>query len=221
MSSEPEATVRHTPTGQRAERKRHAIVDAARDIFIRHGYEVGVDTIAAEAGVSKVTIYNHFGSKEALFIAVIVDALDEALDVTLTESKKHLVDSADPRAALLGTAAALVDGVTQPSVLALRNLVTGELRRFPELGAAWRERGPQRIAAAMRPVLRAMVKRGELRIPDMELALQQFFGLTLYPHFAVSSYGGAIEPRLARRLISQGVDMFLSYYRSAGSLSEE
>lgn len=213
VNADSEATTVHrAPTGERAERKRHAIVTAARDIFIQRGYEVGVDAIAADAGVSKVTVYNHFGSKEALFIAVIVDALDEALDATLAESQKQLADDADPRAALTGTAVALVAGVTQPSVLALRNLVTGELRRFPELAAAWRERGPQRIVATMRPVLRAMIKRGELRIPDIDLALQQFFGLTLYPHFAISSYGGTIDPRTSRHLIDQGVDMFLAYY---------
>jgi hypothetical protein len=54
------------PTGLRAERKRRAIVAAAREIFVSHGYDAGVDLIADAAGVSKVTIYNHFGSKEQL-----------------------------------------------------------------------------------------------------------------------------------------------------------
>ncbi|MEV2273523.1 TetR/AcrR family transcriptional regulator [Nonomuraea africana] len=66
------------PTGERAARKRLAIIRAARTAFARDGFTVGMDTIAAEAGVSKVTVYNHFGSKETLFPAVIGDALEEA-----------------------------------------------------------------------------------------------------------------------------------------------
>src|ERR1700761_6150082 len=56
------------PSGDRADRKRQAIVSAARKAFVRDGFEAGMDLIAAEAGVSKVTVYNHFGSKEALFL---------------------------------------------------------------------------------------------------------------------------------------------------------
>jgi TetR/AcrR family transcriptional regulator, mexJK operon transcriptional repressor len=50
------------------------------------------------------------------------------------------------RQALISTARALVDGATEPSVLRLRNLVTGELGRFPELGQAWHQRGPGRLS---------------------------------------------------------------------------
>ncbi|MEV6751508.1 helix-turn-helix domain-containing protein [Streptomyces sp. NPDC051214] len=54
-----------------------ATVRAARSLFLREGFGVGMDAIAAEAGVSKVTVYNHFGNKETLFVAVIAGALDE------------------------------------------------------------------------------------------------------------------------------------------------
>ncbi|MDV9189945.1 TetR/AcrR family transcriptional regulator, partial [Streptomyces sp. SR27] len=67
------------PSGPRAARKRQAVLRAARDLFLREGFGVGMDAIAAEAGVSKVTVYNHFGSKEALFTAVVTGAVDEPL----------------------------------------------------------------------------------------------------------------------------------------------
>lgn len=72
--------IKPRPAGPRAEAKRRAIVTAAREAFLRDGFGVGMDTIAAGAGVSKVTVYNHFGSKEALFTAVVAGALDEPLD---------------------------------------------------------------------------------------------------------------------------------------------
>src|SRR5215469_5721913 len=52
--------------------KRQAIIDAAQRVFLDQGFAgSSVDAIAAAAGVSKQTIYNHFGDKEALFRAVV------------------------------------------------------------------------------------------------------------------------------------------------------
>ena len=48
---------------------RERIVDTAYDLFSRHGIRaVGVDTIAAEAGVAKMTLYRHFPSKDDLVL---------------------------------------------------------------------------------------------------------------------------------------------------------
>ncbi|WEV25420.1 TetR/AcrR family transcriptional regulator [Streptomyces sp. 71268] len=59
------------PAGRLAA-KREAILQAAVEIFLREGYDrASVDAIAEEAGVSKQTIYNHFGGKERLFLAAV------------------------------------------------------------------------------------------------------------------------------------------------------
>ena len=78
MSEESPEPPNRKPTGQRAERKRRVIVAAAREIFVQQGYDAGMDSIADAAGVSKVTIYNHFGSKEQLFTEVISEAFEQA-----------------------------------------------------------------------------------------------------------------------------------------------
>lgn len=57
-------------------KKRATILDGAIDVFISIGYELAsMDKIAETAGVSKRTIYNHFGSKENLFQAIVADFL--------------------------------------------------------------------------------------------------------------------------------------------------
>ncbi len=106
---------------------------------------MSVDLIAAEAGVSKVTVYNHFGSKEALFIGVVKDSLDAPLGGTLADAIARLADSDDLRESLITAARAWVAGIrTNPEILALRNVVARELHRFPELGEGWHDAGPER-----------------------------------------------------------------------------
>lgn len=48
------------------------IVAVATELFCRDGiHATGIDRILAEAGTAKMTLYNHFGSKEGLIYAVL------------------------------------------------------------------------------------------------------------------------------------------------------
>ena len=59
-----------TPSGGSA--KREHLIDTALSLFTRDGYHaVGIDTVLATAGVAKMTLYNHFKSKEELIAAVL------------------------------------------------------------------------------------------------------------------------------------------------------
>ena len=58
--------------GQRSERSRKQILDAALKLFSHRGYgATGVNDIAEEAGLSKGNIYHHFPDKEAMFRALL------------------------------------------------------------------------------------------------------------------------------------------------------
>src|SRR3954447_9878147 len=67
----------HTQRGQCA--KRMSILEAAADVFCREGFAgTSIDEIAAEACVSRQTIYNHYREKETLFVAVLDDVMNRA-----------------------------------------------------------------------------------------------------------------------------------------------
>jgi AcrR family transcriptional regulator len=61
-----------TPQSTRAGRTRTRILEAARELLEEHGYHgVGLEAVAAEAGVSRQSIYVHFGSKANLLLALV------------------------------------------------------------------------------------------------------------------------------------------------------
>jgi len=60
-------------------RPRERIIDAARDLFRKHGINgIGVDAIAEAADSNKMTLYRHFGSKDDLIVVCLKEAAAEA-----------------------------------------------------------------------------------------------------------------------------------------------
>lgn len=77
--------------------KRQHLLDTAWRLFYRDGYRiVGIDTLLAEAGVAKMTLYAHFDSKEDLIAAVIKQRSEEVL-AGLTEAIGAAGQSPDDR----------------------------------------------------------------------------------------------------------------------------
>jgi AcrR family transcriptional regulator len=93
-------------TRMSAEDRRANLLDAARTVFLRHGY-AGARTkdIAKEAGVTEPVLYQHFESKEALFQAAILEPL-EGLVEELVAASEH-IDTTLDRDALLAEGAEL------------------------------------------------------------------------------------------------------------------
>jgi AcrR family transcriptional regulator len=82
-----------------ASAKREHLLDTAWELFCRNGYRaVGIDTVLAEAGVAKMTLYNHFSSKEDLIAAAMEKKAGE-----LAASLEAVIEEAgrDPRRRLL------------------------------------------------------------------------------------------------------------------------
>ena len=88
VDNRPEALPHYTPGAER-------LLAAASDLFYRDGiHAVGVDTIAAAAGVTKKTLYDQFGSKEALAVAYLRGR--DARWREFLERELELVPSASP-----------------------------------------------------------------------------------------------------------------------------
>ena len=132
----------------RITRSRALIMAAAARTFLEHGYPgTSVDDIAAEAGVSKRTVYNVFDDKEQLFRAIIGDAIATAERFS-AELVASTAESADAPTALTVLARELAASVFSGRVVPLRRLRIGEARRFPEFALEDYDRAPGRVMAA-------------------------------------------------------------------------
>ncbi|MEV7520532.1 TetR/AcrR family transcriptional regulator [Streptomyces sp. NPDC091371] len=197
-----------------AQRKRQAIIDAAVAEFLAEGYSAAsMDTITSRSGVSKATIYKHFGNKERLFLAVIAGILPETY-AGLEPCNSTLTQAPDLRAALIGLTSDFATVLLRPDIMSLRRLVIGEIDRFPQLGRLW-----YRVTYDMNngPLTQAIAELGELGrldAPDPALAAQQLLGATVGILQLVRTFApdSEIDHAELTRVVTSGVDLFLARY---------
>ena len=123
------------------ERKRAAIVAAARQAFLENGYaEAAMDRIAESAAVSVKTIYRHFENKDELFSAVMQAACraDSSIpaerDDDASPAARFTWFEKGPRRGLAAAGRDYLRHLLSAEQLALYRVVTRDAHRFPELG---------------------------------------------------------------------------------------
>jgi TetR/AcrR family transcriptional regulator, mexJK operon transcriptional repressor len=207
MGSAPVRALRVTPVRTVRAPKHDAILQAARRVFLREGYSASMDLVAAEAGVSKQTVYNHFGSKEGLFRAIVDHASGELLDVLAARDGAR----ADPAATLEAIARRFLKLLLAPSHLALHRTLVAEAPRFPDLAREIYLGGPAHAAKELAQYLAAESRKGTLAVADPALAAEQFFGAVcghLQLRALLSPRDAPGEPEI-ERAISHAVRGFL------------
>lgn len=218
---EPAAVPGLGPPERASGAKHRQILEAATRVFLRDGYAAAsMDAVAAEAGASKRTVYNHFGSKEALFGTIVRGRCDRLLRAMPLPDDPGPDETGDhPRAILTALARQFLELVLQPESLDMHRLLLGEAARQPELGRMFYRSGPARAAEALAGYLARQAARtdgGGLRIEDPRLAAEQFFGMVL-GHVQLRALLGVEPSPDAARLdatVEAAVSAFLAAHRS-------
>src|SRR5687768_16812103 len=154
--------------------KRAAILEAAKRLFPVHGFAgVSMDAIAAEAGVSKLTVYSHFKDKDALFRETVRVKCEEQLPAAL-----FMADLKGPiRKQLRSIAKGFFGLIMSDEAISMHRMMHAQARGDAKLPRLFWEAGPQRITEGMAEFLAAEVAAGQLEIPDLHRAASQFLCL--------------------------------------------
>lgn len=195
---------------QLTDHKRHAIVEAAIAEFRQHGFEAtSMDRVAATAGVSKRTVYNHFPSKDALFGEILRGLWQRSADavnlvyrpdqplraqlITLLQQKLRLLD--DPAFIDLSRVA-LAEGIHSPA--RARELIS-QLGSKEEGTTTW---------------LRAALADGRLAGVEADFASQQLQalvkGFAFWPQLTMGQ--PPLSPQQQTQVAESAVAMFLGLY---------
>jgi len=193
--------------------KHKAITDAARRVFLEHGYtHTSVDAIAAEAGVSKQTIYNHFGDKAHLFRAVMHATVAETGAGMGPPPGDDLAESDDLDRDLRRFGRQLARSVLAPDIAAMRRVLIAELDRHPELIEEWGTQGRE-LHRMLATAFARLNERGVVDVPDPMLAAQQLVLLTAGNAMTLSRFGTDTPPSAALdKTVDDGVELWLRAY---------
>jgi TetR/AcrR family transcriptional repressor of mexJK operon len=200
----------------RVVRTRAAVVDAARTLFLRQGYAgTTMDEIAALAGLTKRTVYNNYGDKDALFTQIVADVIAYAEEFArgLHEEFTVGVAAANLRATLDDLGRRLALGIVRAEVIALRRLLIGEAREFPALAAEYFDRAPGQVIDALASGFKHLGRIGLLRVTDPRRAAAQFAYLVAGEPLDRAMLVGTVPPK--EQVIAgakEGVETFLSRY---------
>ena len=214
MASPAPATKPALPGRPKDMAKRAAIMEAASKLFVQHGFSgVSMDQIAAEAGVSKLTVYSHFGDKDGLFIAAVRAHCEQGMPTNLFEP-----DPNQPlRERLTTIAHAFLAMVMAPEAIAGHRVLCSPQVADSSLSTMIWDAGPKRVNEAFTALLERRIAAGELDIDDPARAASHFFTLLKGDLHARAVLGGCCGGNSGcadsvETHITSVVDLFLRAY---------
>lgn len=192
----------HLETGMAL--KAEQILQGAIKEFLTHGFAAtSMDRVAKTAGVSKATLYSHFGDKESLF-----SALTEYL------GEKRILDFVieppeDPAIFLKTWATAILGKIlNDPELLCFLRLIIGESGRFPELAQAFISNV---VKVGINRLTKSLESYPQLKLADAEVTARVIMGALLhYLLIQEIMHGGEIMPMERDRYIEGLVKLVIT-----------
>ncbi|MBP7204584.1 MAG: TetR/AcrR family transcriptional regulator [Propionivibrio sp.] len=158
---------------RRKDERPSELVAAVLDLFVERGFAATrLDDVAARAGVSKGTLYLYFESKEALFKAVIEEAI-----VPLLASAEDVI--ANDQGTSIDLLRRLLNGwweqIGATRLAGVPKLIIAEARNFPAVAQYYHDAVIVRGRALLRTLLQRGIERGEFRPLDLETAIDVIY----------------------------------------------
>ena len=154
--------------------KRAAILAAAKQLFAAQGFEgTSMDAVAKVASVSKLTVYSHFGDKDALFKAAVEAKCEEQMPAAMFRVPK----GTPIRDALLVIAHGFHGLIHSAESLSLHRMMIANAGQDAHLTDLFFDAGPRKTLSGFEQFLHQAIALKQLDIPEPARAAQHFFCL--------------------------------------------
>jgi len=184
--------------GDRKEKRRRAIMDAAFTLFLECGYaNVSMSDVIRRSGGSLATAYELFENKAGLLRAIVAERCmhNNAEIGALTEAE------GPPETVLRDLAAHLMSLVLDPQSVGLLRIIVGESLRDPSFGNYFDRSGPEQSRAKLALLFDRWNMNGALCVDDPVQAAETFLALLLH-RVHVHSLCGVVDPMSADEIDS-------------------
>lgn len=161
--------------GQIDRGKQEAILDAAFALFAGRGVAASLEDVARSAGVSKQTIYNHWGGKAGL-----VRAIMERRVAILTAPLRQAEAGGPPEDALTAFGRSLLISATSDASTHAIRMAVQSAPEAPEIGRIVYESGVVGSRLVLAEFLRGEHAAGRLNVPDAREAAEFFAGMVVH-----------------------------------------
>ncbi|MBD9587142.1 TetR/AcrR family transcriptional regulator [Pseudomonas sp. PDM03] len=193
------------------DRKREAIIQAAIAEFRANGFDItSMDKIAATAGVSKRTVYNHFPSKEELFAEI----LNQLWARVTAEQETAYRPDRPLREQMRRMLMAKLQMLGDDNFLDLARVAIAATIHSPERAQNMVARMGER-EEGLTVWIRAAQADGRLKPVDPEFAAQQIQGMlksfAFWPQISMGLPG--LSPEMQTTVVDSALDMFLACYQ--------
>ena len=199
------------PQSQRLADRRRKFVAAAEQLFLERGFAgASVNEVVRIAGGSLTTLYAEFGTKEALFEAVLCQRA-AAIFADGLQEPAHIADVA---AELRLLATRMQARILSADGLAIYRLAVAEAPRFPGLRNTVLQSGLRGFLTHLSGYFAGLAAAGGIQIDDPALAAERFLTLVQGQQMFVACCGDAerISGASRRLHVQQAVQAFLKIY---------
>ncbi len=198
----------------KSEEKKEAMLSAAADLFLENGYDgVSMDLVADRAGVSKQTVYSHFGNKDALFASCVTCKMEEyGLGPALLD---HDLPAREGLSRIGQHFNALL---LSPEAVRMKRLMCAHAESNPKLSELFYQAGPAMMKEIFADYLDRQVARGQLQIEDTALAARHFlYMIQGDAHMmALLNISEAPSAKETDRYVESCVELFMTVYGTKG-----
>jgi AcrR family transcriptional regulator len=154
--------------------KTEAILDAAIEVIGERGLSAPMEEIARRAGVSKQTVYNHYGSKAELVRALMARRVAQ---ITAPLREPSAVDH--PREALAAYARSMLETVITTKSYSIMRVIIQGAGEMPDVAHEVFEAGPRHARRQLAAFLEMETRLGRLKVENFDQAAEFFSGMVM------------------------------------------